>query len=307
MLTTYAIANYDPTKLITLRNAFSRDLSRRFRELQNIIRYAIVHDDIFGLNPTNYAKLQSPGTQAFKYLSVQEKLVAFMDWVQQQVNKGILAPEAGRQLTEALDVAWSNVYVLSAYQRGVQRARTELLRANYAVPTIDASGGIGMITSNPLHSEKIKLLYTQVYNELKGVTDAMNQQISRILTQSMIEGKNADQIARRLIRVIGGPALELTDTLGRFIPAMRRAQMIARTELTRSFANAQLQEFSNWGVRGVRIKVEFATAGDDRVCPICSDFEGREFTLEAAAGLIPRHVNCRCCFLPVLKSTRKVA
>ena len=307
MLTTYAIANYDPTKLTTLRNAFSMNLTRRFRELQIIIRYAIVHDDIFGLNPTNYAKLQSPGTQAFKYLSVQEKLVAFMDWVQQQINKGILAPEAGRQLTASLDVAWSNVYVLSAYQRGVQRARTELLRANYAVPTIDASGGIGMITSNPLHLEKIQLLYTQVYNELKGVTDAMNQQISRILTQSMIEGKNADQIARRLIRVIGGPALELTDTLGRFIPAMRRAQMIARTELTRSFHLGNIREFRNWQVTGVTVKAEWTTIGDDKVCSACSTLEGKVFTLDEIEGRIPLHPQCRCIALPIIKKIRKVA
>lgn len=308
MITTYSIANYDPTRTVQLRNAFSKDITRRFKELQSVIRYAIVHDDIFGLSTVNnYATLQSPGTQAFKYLTVQERLVAFMDWVQQQVQRGILAPEAGRQFSEVLDKAWSNMYVLSAYQRGVQRARTELIRANYAVPTIEASGGINFVTNNILHLEKIQLLYTQVYNELKGVTDAMNQQISRVLTQSMIEGKNADQIARRLIRVIGGPALELTDTLGRFIPAMRRAQMIARTELSRSFHLGNIREFRNWQVTGVTVKAEWTTAGDDKVCSQCSSLEGKVFTLDEIEGRIPTHVNCRCIALPILKKTRKAA
>lgn len=308
MLSVYAaLTKVDPTRTLTLRNSFARDVTRRFKELITIVRYAIVKDDIFGLKLTNYAKLQSPGRQAFDYPKMQDRLTAFMDWIQSQVNRGILAPELGRQFGESVDVIWSNYYIRAAYQRGIERARTELIRANYAVPTIAASGGITTISNNPLHLEKLGLLYSQVYNELKGVTDAMNQQISRVLTQSMIEGKTADQIARRLVRVIGGPALELTDTLGRFIPAMRRAQMIARTETVRAQHLANIQEYRNWNVPGVRVKAEWVTAQDDRVCSSCASLEGQVFSLDVIEGMIPAHPNCRCIALPVIRNTRKAA
>jgi SPP1 gp7 family putative phage head morphogenesis protein len=99
--------------------------------------------------------------------------------------------------------------------------------------------------------------------------------------------------------------LALTDTLGRFIPATRRAMMLARTEIIRAYAEATLQEFRNWGVEGVSAKAEWSTAGDDRVCPKCAPMEGRIFTLDEASGLIPFHPNCRCAWIPWIAELQK--
>ena len=89
-------------------------------------------------------------------------------------------------------------------------------------------------------------------------------------------------LAKLLTKTISGPVgdLGITDTLGRFIPAERRAKVLARTEIIRAHHSATMQEYKNWEVEGVKVKAEWQTAGDARVCEECGAMEGRVFTLE---------------------------
>lgn len=304
MLTVNAVNQYDPTRTLGLRNSFARELTKRFKNLIASIRHTIVVDDVFGFSPDTLAKatISSPGKGAFKYPALKDQLTAFMDWVNSQIEKGILETRAGVGLTRAVEVLWTNYYVRLAYEQGIGRARQELLRARYRVPSVENSGGINNIIYQPMHQDRLGVLYSRTYVELKGVTDAMSQQINRVLSQAMTQGKTANQIARLLVRTIGGPALELTDTLGRFIPALQRAQLIARTELVRAHASALVQEYRNWGAVGVKVEAEFMTAGDERVCPECAALEGQIFSLDEIDGMIPIHPACRCMILPVTKT-----
>jgi len=137
------------------------------------------------------------------------------------------------------------------------------------------------------------VLYSRVFEELKGITSQMDTQISRVLTQGLADGENPRKLAKLLTKTISGPVgdLGITDTLGRFIPAERRAQTLARTEIIRSFHQANVQEMKNWAVEGVVVQVEFTTAGY-RVCPICSALEGKVFSLDEIQNKIPLHPNC---------------
>lgn len=138
------------------------------------------------------------------------------------------------------------------------------------------------------------LLFTRTYNDLKGITDTMSSQISRVLAQGMADGDGARMIARKLIQTINGQgeSLGITDTLGRFIPAQRRALMLARTEIIRAHHMGMIQEYRNWGVIGVQVLAEWKTAGDDKVCEFCSSMEGKTFTLDEIEPMIPAHPNC---------------
>jgi SPP1 gp7 family putative phage head morphogenesis protein len=110
-------------------------------------------------------------------------------------------------------------------------------------------------------------------------------------------------LAREILAVISGQnagELGLIDKLGRFIPARRRAEMIARTEIIRAHHYANINEYMTWGAYGVSVTAEFRTAGDSRVCFRCSELEGQEFSLEDALGLIPVHPMCRCICLPIV-------
>lgn len=304
------VANrYDPTRTLMIRNRFVTDLNKRFRSLRGAIRHAIVELDVFGLygqqnNQAVNGTVLAANVQrrAFAFPRSQDKVAGFMEWLEQQVNETILEISRREQIGQAIDQAWSNVYIEDTYKRGVQRARYEMGRAGYDVPTIAQSGGINAVMGMPMHADRAGLLYTRTYNELKGVTDSMDHQISRVLTQGIMDGDNPQLLARKLNATISGKGmgdLGLTDTLGRFIPAERRARMIARTEVIRAHHQASIQEYRNWQVEGVRVQAEWRTAGDERVCDECNALQGEVFTLQEIEGMIPVHPQCRCFALPV--------
>ena len=299
----------DPTRTTTLRTAFSKDMKRRFVEICRGIATAVYEKDCFGLNENIHTlQVTPPDYQAFAFLSSAEKLEAFMKWLQQQVDKGLLSVSQFMQLGSFINKSWTGLYVLDAYKRGILRARMEMKKAGYDVPSIEETGGIMIAIGMLDHVENLGLLYTRTFNELKGVTNAMDQQISRILAQGLADGDSPLLLARKLVAVINGQGigdLGITDSLGRFIPTMRRADMIARTELIRSFHIANIQEMRNWGVEGVYAEVEFRTAGDNRVCSRCQALEGKVYTLDEAEGVIPVHIGCRCMMLPqLIKKTK---
>jgi SPP1 gp7 family putative phage head morphogenesis protein len=304
----------DPTQTTVLRNTFVRDSNKRFNLLARTITEAIVQDDVFGLrddgvrriNRNKLTVMQSPGPRAFDFPRSSDKIAAFMDWLHRQVENDILQVADITRVGDSVENAWTNVYIESSYRRGVTSARNQLVRGGFDVPPLSQTGGILASMSAPFHVDRLGLLFTRTFSELRGITAAMEQQIGRVLTQGIADGLGPSTLARQLVAVIkgGGADLGLTDTLGRFIPARRRAQILARTEIIRAHAEATLQEFESWGVQGVVVKAEWITAGDNRVCQRCADLEGSVFTIAQAQGMIPLHAQCRCAWLPFIDRPR---
>ena len=291
---------YDPTHTTTLRNAFAREMNKRFIKLRGLIRKAIVEQDCFGLGPDNYS---ASVHKAFAFERSADKVAGFMGWIDEQVKAEILelAPNYGTRLGQSVDKAWTNMYVQSAYQKGIERGRAELIAAGYDAPPIATSGGISAAFNGPQHLDRAGLIYTRAYTQLKNITDAMSNQISTVLSQGLMDGKSQANIARLLTKTISGKGgtLDLVDSLGRFIPAQRRASILARTEVIRAHHVATIQEYENWGAAGVAVQAELRTAGDSHVCEQCASLNGQVYTLEKARSLIPVHPQCRCICLPV--------
>ena len=294
-ITTYAqAAKGDPTRTSTLRNRFVKDVNRRFNKLKKDIYTTIVTNDAFGLNiQTNTAA----GPNAFAFNSSAQKVDAFMEWLKVQINDGILEVKYMNQLGAAAQQPWTNMYIQDSYARGQARAAHELTKLGIKVPPIEETGGIRAAFGGPFHMDRVGLLYSRTFQELKNITAAMDSQISRVLSQAMADGDGPLTIARKLIATIDGKGtavskLAIKDSLGRFIPAQRRAQTMARTEMIRAHHQATIQEYENWGIEGVNVKAEWSTAGDDRVCELCAPLEGRVWPLAEARSLIPRHPNC---------------
>lgn len=309
-LVTYRQATrYDPSMTTTLRNVFSRNMNRRFTELVTTIKKAVVEEDVFGLKPkTHTLQMTTPGKEAFIFRRDSEKVEEFMKWLQIQVDKGILEVTTFQQIGKSIESAWTNLYISDSYKRGLLRARSEMIKAGMDIPTMEQSGGVDQWLRMPFHLERLGLLFTRSFNDLKGITAAMDMQIARVLAQGIADGDGMLLLARKLVATINGTGmgeLGITDTLGRFIPASRRAEMLARTEIIRAFNQAQLQEFRNWGVEGISVLAEIKTAGDSRVCEICLPLEGKIYTLDEANDLLPRHVRCRCIFLPYVEELQK--
>jgi len=299
-------SNVDPTRTTSLRNAFVANSNRRFRELTAAIRKAVAVEDVFGLGQESpetiiIQQLSTPGPGAFAFPRSSDKVRSFMRWLQAQQEAGILQTITLPQLGAGVEAGWTNIYIQDSYKRGVMRARYEMKKAGFDVPTLDATGGIEVSMSTPFHIDRLGLLYTRAFSELKGITAAMDQQISRVLAQGLADGDGPRLLARKIVGTINGTGkdvLGLTDSLGRFIPAQRRAEIMARTEMIRAHHQATIQEYMNWGVEGVAVKAEFMTAGDNRVCSQCNALEGEIFPLEVAMNIIPVHPQCRCIALP---------
>jgi SPP1 gp7 family putative phage head morphogenesis protein len=285
-------------------------MRKRFTELAIIVKKSIVNNDCFGLNKKDIFSYQlNPASKlAFDFVRSQDKIDAFMQWLKEQQDKGIIDVGVGDQYGSSIENAWTNLYILDSYKRGVDRTRYELKKAGIDVPTIEMSGGIAVIMGLPMHMDRVGLLYTRMFNELKGITLEMDTIISRILAQGMIDGLGPAKLARQLVYAINGTSvgdLALTDSLGRIIPAMRRAMMIARTEIIRAHHLAMVQEYRNWGEFNIIVKGEWKTAGDDRVCEKCADLDGQIFTLDEIENMIPAHPMCRCIALPYVEDMQK--
>lgn len=293
---------YDPTRTTTLRNSAVRESNRRFGKIIAEIKKAVDDEDVFALKqPTTF---QTPGNRAYEFKTSSEKVQDFLRWLQERVDEGILSTGTGPAGGASEQFFWLNLYLYDSYKRAVIRARAEMIRAGYNVPSIAESGGIDFVLGAPYHVERLGLLFTRAFNDLRGITDAMANQISRVLTQGFIDGVNPMLLAKKLVATINGSGLGdlgLTDTLGRFIPAMRRAEILARTEMIRAYHKAAMLEYKQWVVDGLQVVAEFVTAGDEAVCPICAGLEGNIYTLEEAENLIPVHPQCRCIVIPIVK------
>lgn len=226
--------------------------------------------------------------QRFAFQSSAQQVASFRAWLEGQIEANILPASA----STGADAYW-DAFVEEGYRKGQGRAFTD------SRPAVIASGNPEQLAfyegtkaeflassfGSPVAIEKVQLLSGRVFTELRGVTQAMAQGITRELTEGLSRGESPFVIARRMqdeIRGIG----------------MRRATLIARTEITRTHAEGQLDAMERLGVEQVGVAVEWSTAGDDRVCPLCLPLDGVVMSLKEARGIIPRHTQCRCAFIP---------
>ncbi len=282
----------DPTRTTTLQRRFMADMTRRFKKLSKNIQELIVDDDALGLLNTGIQTInQQVPNQAWRFQSDPQKVKSYRRWLKQQVDALILTPVGGIQ-----DKPWTAPYIESAYKKGAIRAYTDLRAEDLAnAPTIFQGGKAEFIRtafSQPVLASKIELLYERAFTELEGVTAVMDQQMSRILAEGLSQGSGPRTIARNLRDNV----VTMTNT---------RALVIARTEIVRAHAEGQLDAFELLGVDEVGILAEWLTAGDERVCPECDALEGVVMTIEEARGLIPRHPNCRCAWIPAAQDRKE--
>ena len=287
----------DPSRTLTLRDKFSAEAYQRMRRLKGLIRKALVEQDVLALNTNAPSYGAAPGEKAFDFPRTDTKVQGFMEWLRRQEEDGILQIEQGDPSLPAISDHWAGTYVRRGYVQGVSRAQQQLKKEGMQITPIEEQTGMtgepqplgtAISMSAPMHADRLGLVWTRTFNELKGITEAMDQQISRELAEGMALGENPYTIARRLN--------DRVDKIG-----ITRSRLLARTEVIRAHAEAQLSEYERQGVEEAIGDVEFSTAGDSRVCPRCKALQGREFTTQEARGLIPVHPRCRCAWIPVIR------
>jgi SPP1 gp7 family putative phage head morphogenesis protein len=275
----------DPTRTLTLRARYEREMVRRFTELKRLIREVIDAEDGFGLK-TNAPKFTFPRDA--------DKVSSFIEWLRKQVDRGILGTRYGVPQKTAASQSWQNIYLESAYQKGLADAAGQVKKRGGDVADDYMTAGF----FRPVHADRAGLIYTRAYSDLKGITDAMDARMSRTLSQGLIEGRGVKAIARSLLDEVD---ISIT-----------RARTIARTEVIRAHAEASLNTYEQAGLESVIVEAEFATAQDNKVCPKCKAFSEQDtglgpgiYDLKKARGLIPVHPNCRCAWIPIVKDPKR--
>jgi SPP1 gp7 family putative phage head morphogenesis protein len=276
----------DPTRTVLLRKQFERAAVERFRLLAEAILQQVDDADGFGLEPAGLKaasvrevlKINRP---RFDFPRTDEKVAAFMRWLRAEQRQKILGVAEGVPMERAARSSWANVYIETAYQKGIADAGARLRAAGAKVADSWVAGAF----NRPLHADRIGLIYTRVFSELEDVTEEMDRQISGVLARGLAEGKNPRELARIIV--------DRVEKIGE-----ARARVIARTEVVAAHAEATLNAYDEAGVEGVELEAEWLTAGDELVCPLCEELEGRVFELDEARNMLPRHPNCRCAWRP---------
>jgi SPP1 gp7 family putative phage head morphogenesis protein len=296
-----ASARIDPSRTGGIVSRFQKEINKRWRELKKDIAISIVDRDAFGIQKDMVRVFQALPTKVYEFKRTEEKVQLFMKWLEEQESLGIL------QMIERPGVwagtgprPWANVFIDNAYAQGIRRARDELRKAGYKVASFDAvPGGVGALFSQPVHAERLAVLYSRAFEDLKSVTQFTNAQVRRAiseglttgLTRGIALGKSPRTIARDLMKDVANKV----DKIG-----VVRARMIARTEVVRAHHVAQMEEYKQAQAEGVEVEAEWITAADP--CEECEELQdGGPYSIEEAEALIPAHPNCRCSAKPVVR------
>lgn len=282
---------YDPTRTSGLRKRFATEFTKRFERIRSAMIKLIVVDDALGLKPPNLDPFANnsaePTTNTrWQFLTLPQKVKAFQEWLATQVLVEILGED---------DKALWTRYIEEGARQGVVRAYDDVMRRDkvkkrVAGESLDFYAGsrqqfLRDAFTQPVAVEKVQLMSARVFTDLKNVTDAMSTQMSRVLTDGLVQGKSP--------RVVGSEMAKAVDGIGK-----QRAVLIARTETIRAHAEGQLTAFEQLGVEELGVAVEWDVTGDGRVCPMCKPLDGIILKVNEARGMIPRHPGCRCAWVP---------
>lgn len=321
--TALAQTSLDPTRTTGLRARFVREMRARWVSHQRQIKRAIIDEDVFGIIPRD--NVLRAASRDYEFLTAPQKVDAFMGWLEGKQSQGILQITRRPSAILAANSPWSDVFIQSAYQKGILRGRNELRKEAKRVgrnrtilaPESELNRtGIGGSFNRPFHAERVGLIYSRTYDNLKTVTAHTNTAIRRKLSdgltsglaQGLAEGKHPSMIARELVRDLN----KSVNTIGKV-----RASMIARTETIAAHHKGNIgemqllaEELKRDGfetVVTVHAEMQIAETACEQCLDLSEDVNGatREYSIQEAESLIPVHPNCRCVVLPRIVRTKK--
>lgn len=292
-------ARWDPTYTSSIVTQWAREAARRLARLAAEVKQTVAVQDDYDLRRDGLK------THAKKYAfqTSAEKLVAFKEWLESRAQYHLLDMVTGPTMQVHEGKWWADKYVMSAYKKGMVRAAQEMKKRGFKQyqnlmpvelqPTPERWAS--MAITSPVHADRVALIFSRTYEDLKGITSSMAKSMTDILADGMVGGEDPYAVAKNLTAAI--------DT------SKARANMIARTETIRAHHVASINTYREAGLEGVEVQAELATVArgtdnhkDLHVCPLCQALEKQTqknpVSLDEAEGLIPVHPNCRCVAIP---------
>lgn len=278
----------DPSRTLTLRSSYIRAFRRRFVALaKSVVKY-VSTDDSLGLKRSEPVRSLIKNADPGDIGTDAGKVAAFRKWFKEQVDKQVLEIEDGIDP----ETPWMSQFVTRAYKKGGERGYEQVNK----VKKVLSSGDVFVATkfqwlrdafAGEVATSKLQLLGTRSYTKLKGITEDMDAELTRILIEGLASGIAPSKLAKQMVERIEGMTKE-------------RAERLARTEIIYAHAEGQLDSFERMGIREVTLQAEWLTAGDQRVCYRCQAKAGSRMSIAEARGLIPLHPNCRCIWIPYI-------
>lgn len=168
-----------------------------------------------------------------------------------------------------IDILYSICFkeIAAAATDGVQNAGDDLL----------AQVGVG-IDYDLVNADVTKQIKAYTFDLVKDITDTTRTELQTKIAAWQESGQPLDDLIEAL-----------TPTFGE-----ARAKLISSTEVTRAFATGNQ---AAWTASGVVDGMEWSTANDELVCPVCAPLNGTKLDLDAE-DIPPAHPACRCWLRP---------
>ena len=218
-----------------------------------------------------------------------EKL--FHEELLNQINKLLLTTKKWLQTTEGLEYLYApeKTYKIRPLIQELENKKLDtrtifnLLEINYTLGSSYAHQSIGKIrkTLKGTHQKSFKLLKKGVQKILYNFKQTVIDDIKQLLSKTKEYKENIYELLQDL------PNHHYSTP----ITPRTRSEMIARTEMVRSFNNGVFQTYSNYGIE----IFEIVNNNDIGVCETCIGLiQNNPYTLEEITKLLPVHPNCRC-------------
>lgn len=275
----------EPTRTRTLRGEYATAITKRFRRLKGLVRTTIVDNDAFGLRAS-----LAEARDDFDFPTDAGKQSAFMQWFRQALHDDVLEELPDGRVRRGNHYTGS--FARSAYQKGLRLAQQALARLGVDITVgtplgeSTSAATVEPLFNMPVHRDALELLYTRHYSALEGITDAVGKDVSRVLTESFVEGVGPREMARRINGQI--------DDIG-----INRARTLARSETINTHNQSALNRYEQSPVE----KVEIIEVLDRRTCAECAAADGEIITIQEARSRTSAHANCRRAFGPVVETT----
>lgn len=238
----------DPTHTKTLRESYRRDLVRLFRSYRR--------DALLALD-------QAKDTTS--------RLLAAADIDLIRLDE-VLRASGAEIVTKGTPITRS--HVTSNFAAGTGFGTKQLNRIG-----VEAVIGTGPADWRVMDALKVRNL-----SALRGVTEEMNKQIIRELSDGLNLGESMPKLAKRISGRV--------DSIG-----IVRATAIARTETIHAFNQGAELRYAQAGIQ----TLEWLSAHDPpRVCEECLSLDKTTFRINSNHPRPPIHVNGRCTVIPVL-------
>ncbi len=264
----------DPTRTLVLRRKFSAQMTKRFGVIKGRVNTYMADS----------AKFEGSGLKmaAAEYDNIPLIIDAFMRelsaWERETILDALAFPAA------VTGLGWTTVFTNAAYDRGIRTASANL---SSFLEDVLGTETAAEILGPGFFRERMRIFGGLTFSSLEGITSAMNDQILRIITEGLIQGKTRKDIARLINSRV--------DKIG-----ITRARRLARTSIAHIYNEGAVDAYKGHAsMLGREILGEYITAGDSRVRPRHAARAGKFYELDVIRTLFGEP-NCRCTFAPVV-------